>query len=595
MLEPQTRMALTEQLAPPPGFELIHAVGTTFTLDLETALSVPLSFASRRITAEDGELGIFEALRRATEKVDIFAQAGALSAGTQSKLVAFLEAMVHPVTHPGGLFHPKVWFLEYGNDDDERAYRFLCASRNLTSDRSWDVILRLDGEIPDDRGSAEVREMNASLVELLRALPDLAVHPLDADRRVRVDSLAERWSEIVWEDPPGMEVLDFHVFGLRMRAEPNLEGSEALVISPFVGGDQLSTIRSGIAGHTVLLSRADTLDQLDPASLKGRIETLVLDEMAVEDAVQEQGSERLVGLHAKVVVVDYHHSSRIFVGSANATVAGWERNVEVMVELEGRRRSVGTKAVLEAMGELVEDYPTDGGEPADPSEDVRWLLDGVLRKLAALRLTVSVTASGPYNLRVSSADPVPGIRGMDPDVATVSWRPLRHPGEFALSDLDSDGGAEITNVALADVTPFIEFIARHTDGTTRRTLALAQLEGDPPDRGQAIIAEQLTSREAFVHLLRLMLELTQFGSGGSWIFDRTGQFAAGIGDSGTGTGLFEALLRAVAVGHDGLAEVRKLVDYLSRHTGDDAVVPEGFESLWAAVWSAHELGGGDSS
>src|SRR5699024_5580462 len=278
VLEPQARMALTEQLAPPPGFELIHAVGTTFTLDLETALSVPLSFASRRITAEDGELGIFEALRRATEKVDIFAQAGALSAGTQSKLVAFLEAMVHPVTHPSGFFHPKVWFLEYGNDDDECVYRFLCASRNLTSDRSWDVILRRDGESHADRDSATAREMNDSLVELLRTLPTMAVHPLGENRRARVNALAERWSEIVWEDPPGLELLDFHVFGLQVPPEPDLEGSQALVISPFVSGEQLDTMRAGFTGHTILLSRAETLDQLEPASLTGRVKTLVLDE-----------------------------------------------------------------------------------------------------------------------------------------------------------------------------------------------------------------------------------------------------------------------------------------------------------------------------
>src|SRR5699024_6779432 len=446
----------------------------------------------------------------------------------------------------------------------ECVYRFLCASRNLTSDRSWDVILRLDGEIPDDRDSANAREMNDSLVELLRTQPTMAVHPLGENRRARVNALAERWSEIVWEDPPGLELLDFHVFGLQVPPEPDLEGSQALVISPFVSGEQLDTMRAGFTGHTILLSRAETLDQLEPASLTGRVKTLVLDEMAIEDAVQDHGSERLVGLHAKVVVVDYHHSSRMFLGSANATVAGWGHNVEVMVELEGRRRTVGTKAVLEAMGELVEDYPTEGGEPADPSEDVRWMLDGVLRELAALRLTVTVTGSGPYELRVASADPVPGARDSTAGAPTIRWRPLRHAAEYEISELGGEGGV-VTNVALAEVTPFIEFIARHADGTTRHTLALAHLEGDPPDRGQAIIAEQLTSREAFVHLLRLMLELTRSGSTGSWIFDRRGQFAGGGLDPGSGIGLFEALMRAVAVGHDGLDEVRKLIGYLSRH------------------------------
>ena len=57
MLEPQTRAALTEQLAPPPGYELVRAVGTTFTLDLATALTVPLCFASHRVSAADDQLG----------------------------------------------------------------------------------------------------------------------------------------------------------------------------------------------------------------------------------------------------------------------------------------------------------------------------------------------------------------------------------------------------------------------------------------------------------------------------------------------------------------------------------------------------------
>lgn len=592
-------MALTEQLAPPPGFELLHAVGTTFTLDLETALSVPLAFASQRITAADGELGIFEALRRATEKVDIFAQAGALSSGTQSKLVAYLETMVHPVTHAGGLFHPKVWFLEFGRGG-ERAYRFLCASRNLTSDRSWDVLVRLDGEIPgpenpDDAEPGEVRALNVPLVMLLRALPEMAVQPPDEDRRARLGALAERWSEIVWENPSGLELLNFHVFGLQVPAEPELKGSQMLVISPFVSKERLARLRDGVTGDTVLLSRSDALNQLDPSCFDRKIKTRVLEEMAVEDAVHEEGIERLVGLHAKVVIVDFSHHSRIFVGSSNATGPGWATNVEVMVELKGGRSAVGTDAVLEAMGELVEDYPTAGGEPTDPSEDVRWMLDGLLRSLAGLRLTVEVIGLDPYDMRIRSDDPLPDALGAGAEAAVIRWRPLGHKTDYELSGLVAESGAQVRRVALVDVTPFVEFIARHPYGTTRRTLALAQLEGDLPERRQAIIAEQLTDRKAFVHLLSLMLELAGLGSDGSWIFERRGQLTASDGDPGAGTGLFEALLRAVAVGHEGLEEVSRLIDYLSRYSPEGSVIPDGFASLWASVWSAHEqLSGGDA-
>ncbi len=110
MLEPQSRAALTEQLKPPIGFELSHAVGTTFTLDLATALAVPLSFASHRLSVQDDTLGVLDAIRRAADRVDVFAQAGEISMGARSDLVAFLEPMVHPVALRRGLFHRRSGF-----------------------------------------------------------------------------------------------------------------------------------------------------------------------------------------------------------------------------------------------------------------------------------------------------------------------------------------------------------------------------------------------------------------------------------------------------------------------------------------------------
>ncbi|WP_199185328.1 hypothetical protein [Cryobacterium sp. Y50] len=155
MLEPDARAALTEQLRPPAGYELLHAVGTTFTLDLTSALASPLSFAAHRVRESDDPIAILDAVRRAADRVDIFAQAGQIVAPRQaSDLVAFLEPMLHPVTArcPGGLFHPKVWILEYGRGSD-RAYRLLCSSRNLTADRSWDMVVRL-ARYPHQRRSA---------------------------------------------------------------------------------------------------------------------------------------------------------------------------------------------------------------------------------------------------------------------------------------------------------------------------------------------------------------------------------------------------------------------------------------------------------
>ena len=214
MLEPQTRAALTDILHPPSGFSLSHAVATTFTLDLDTALTIPLSFAAHRVTADEDPIGIIDAVRRAAEKVDIFAQTGQVSIEVPpSALVAFLEPMVHPVEVKRGIFHPKIWFLEYERGE-ERAYRFVCASRNLAADQSWDVVISLDGAPASPRERTAARKVNAPLARLLRALPGLTVSPLPQQRRARIEALASSIRDVVWNPPSDMHDLQFHVWGV---------------------------------------------------------------------------------------------------------------------------------------------------------------------------------------------------------------------------------------------------------------------------------------------------------------------------------------------------------------------------------------------
>lgn len=97
MLEPDTRAALTEQLRPPSGFQLAHAVATTFTLDLTAALSIPLAFAAHRVRESRDPIAILDAVRRAADKIDVFAQAGQVfEPRASSDLFALLEPMIHP-------------------------------------------------------------------------------------------------------------------------------------------------------------------------------------------------------------------------------------------------------------------------------------------------------------------------------------------------------------------------------------------------------------------------------------------------------------------------------------------------------------------
>jgi hypothetical protein len=148
MLAPDDRALLLEALRPPIGLALQRAVGTTFTLDLETALTVPLAFAGHSLTTTPDPVAVMEAIRSTADQVDVFCQAGAVAASRwPSDLVALLEPVIHAVRRPrpGHLFHPKVWALAYGTGDAVERYRVLVLSRNLTADRSWDVLVHLDG------------------------------------------------------------------------------------------------------------------------------------------------------------------------------------------------------------------------------------------------------------------------------------------------------------------------------------------------------------------------------------------------------------------------------------------------------------------
>lgn len=598
MLEPQSRAALTEQLKPPAGFELSHAVGTTFTLDLATALAVPLSFASHRLAAQGDTLGVLDSIRRAADRVDVFAQAGEISMGTRSDLVAFLEPMVHPVAPRRGLFHPKVWFLEY-RAGERTAFRFLCASRNLTADRSWDVVVRLDGEPAAVGEKRQAAAVNRPLVELLRRLPSLAVLALDPARRARIDELAERWRNITWEQPDPMRSIAFHVLGVPGSPAPDLHGKRALIVSPFLSDDGLRMLRTGVRTETHVLSRAESIDRLRPDSLDSKLSTYVLDEAATYSPDDTDGhtgfvppGERLAGLHAKAVVIDRLDGAHVLLGSANATDAGWRSNVEVMVEFVGPIPKVGVQATLDALGELKEEYATDGGSEPDAKEEAERKLEVFVRALAAARFSVRVLPADPYMLRVWADDTVASALARRAGEVSVRWHLLTRPdlGSGIVSASESDG-VLLRGLPLADITPFVVLVARDAAGNERRAIVLARLLDDVESRRDAIIARQLTDRSAFVRLLTLLLELS-----GAWTPTPSGAGAAGFfgtaDASGTGAGLFEALVRAVGEGHRGLADARRIIDFLREHD-EDAVLPDGFDELWSQVWSAHlELTGG---
>ena len=184
MLAPDNRALLLDALRPPPDHSLDRAVGTTFTLDLEPALMVPLAFSGFRFDDDPDPIEIMEALRRMSERLDIFCQAGGISpAAWPSDLVALLEKSIHEVRRPrpGRIFHPKVWVLRFLDSLNELCYQLVVLSRNLTASRSWDTVLWVDGKPQGRRPIAD----NAPLGRFIASLSAFTFVELPAERHSR--------------------------------------------------------------------------------------------------------------------------------------------------------------------------------------------------------------------------------------------------------------------------------------------------------------------------------------------------------------------------------------------------------------------------
>lgn len=616
-LDPEVRRLYCASMRPPPDTVFDCGVGTSYSLDLETPLAVPLSLSfyvpESREKVLESPLATLEGLERNADRLAVFCDAGRILARTtpQSRLCALLEQMVIEVTAPrGGAFHPKVWVLRYepSTQGGDRKLRLLILSRNLTADQSWDLALQLDGT---ERNSK--RDDNRPLAEFLRRLPEISRNAVPGHVGGLVDSLAESVDRAEWTLPLPFKTVSFTVNGFGPEAWRPEWSTRMAIVSPFCDAAALERLAKRTQYPPRLVSRAEELDKVPEQVLAKFTEVAVMSDRVPVDADGEDSQiedQTLSGLHAKAFIQEFHFDTRVTVGSGNATspalLSG--RNVEVFATLTGRRSRVGCIDEIlgsECFGQLLEPYESSPVPVVDPDQtaaDNR--IDAAFQELVRTKLKVrcesragGTDSDGLWHL-VFQADEALELEGLD--FARV-WPITRSEqrGVDALECLRRAVPLEVAALPLADVTRFFAVHLRDASGKaeTRFTLGF-ELQGLPPNRTESVVRSLVGNREAFLRYLRMVLaELSdpyaaQLAARQADAPDPGKSWAALLSDEA----VLEDMVRALANGRDRLAAIRRFIERLEgSSSGETTAVPPEFLEMWnsfAAALDRLEKSGG---
>lgn len=609
MLEPKERTLLLESLRPPEGFRLNAVVATTFSLDLVALLVTPLTFTFYDWEGDDGQPtkdsnALLEAIRRHSNRIHVFCQAGQISVPkTHRLLFSYLESSVHEVraVRDRGVFHPKIWIVRYVADDKSARYRLLCASRNLTFDRSWDTLLLLDGVVGERH-----KENYTPLSQFIRSLQEMAVRELPTDTKEILAELANEITYVEFDLPNHVEHIKFWTFGLPGQTDvwPFPKSADrALIISPFISKSILNKLN--ISSNQTLISRFDGLESMNADQIKN-YETYIFsggtDIEPEEDVEAKNGANNdtgLSGLHAKLFVFDISGIGYVWTGSANATDAAFKRNVEFLVELQGESKQIGVEAILRdpekgisVLRDLLELFnPTVDADDVSTQQALDQLLLDIRRFVVDLEFELQAEQfdENLFNLRLK---PTKNPKLSNEKFDLVCW-PITLNQDLAAQRLTPDGewSSFFQSLSFEALTTFFAFEARvSTDGRSDRCRFVLNLVsfGFPEDRRQRLLQHLLKDRQQLLRYLFLLLEEDE-----ALLLSNYPTSLSNVGSSVDGGfqanfPLFEVLVKALEHSPEKLDHVERLVaDLMSTEEGRE-LLPEEFNQIWIPLWKARK-------
>jgi hypothetical protein len=601
MLHPKhNRIDYGEQLIPPDSYELTLAIGTSYSLDLEALMLLPVAlFYSQHLDGKPDELryDMLDAITKAAEKITMFYQNGQLKVPQKyHPLIAYWENGIQPVSMPhfASSFHPKVWIIRYDSKNEPAIYRLLVTSRNLTFDRSWDVAFATMGFV-----SEKPQPANQPIVDFLNHLSTVSKRPI-------LPSFLNELQKVVFEKPDGIKAIKFWSVGVPTLAEINKKylnpisqkrWDELLIMSPFLDNKTLSSLKDNCYDIPYVLSTKEALDGISEELLEDfncwqfsdffdRAEFF----QELEEAGMEPSQQKL---HAKLFVAMQNDKPYWYIGSANCTDPAQGRNIEFLTELvTDSQPAFRTKNVFRSLTDpakaegitLFTRY--DVNQRVDVSE--QQSIDLAIRKIKYDLAGLSITGEAhlipggvAYNLKIEIDS-----RGLKvPNGFNIHYMPLPEtqkkatvllPGQLCISN-------EYGGYTESWLSPYLEFSISKSGMVHSRFLLEMTIEL-PVTRLNRIFTSIIDSREKFLKYLAFLLTGEETGivepSGKDKNDHTTTNKAFWNFD---GAPVFEKLMIAASRHPEKLASVDKLIERIKEETVTTAepIISKEFEGFWS--------------
>ena len=608
MIKPDSnRLDYGELLCPPSGYFFKGAVGTTYSLNLEVLLGVPLALAAHGLMVEnephDGIM-LLESIRKYANRIHLFCEAGNIAVPNEARQIfSFLEDSINQVVLKKEVsFHPKMWVAEYQPEikNEENIYRVIVLSRNLTFDRSWDLAVMMEG-----KKEYAVVEANKPLIDFLLFL---ANNHSKGSQKKAVLALAKQLETVAFKPQLSGKKFFYDYEFLPLGISDQYTTKELLektchnvtIISPFISRKAVESFQELLLSNSKmsLVSRKEELNKLGEITLEG-IQCWHLKDVIVdgEDMLEEDVLERSrQDIHAKLYLKTKDSWSELWVGSANCTDSALglkgpnQKNVEFLVKLDCYNYQLNGDSLLRSlMGEDEEENPFerwqwDGIEPEkeDPRiSEAKKLLKQVVRSKVQATVKTSDSGNEWYDICLSFAKDI-----QVPEYMEVKIAPIMLPGKAKpLEQEVSFSEVRLTNLCLL-YSVFIKW----DEGQLSFVLKIPT-NGIPEERDEAIFKAIVGNRQGFFQYVAFLLgedvsltfaELINSGPGNHRPYHYKHEYRPV---------LFEKMLRTAAQNPERLYELKNVMEALSdaKDDNDEKIIPDDFVDLFATFENVAKL------